>query len=837
MINQTISHYTILEKLGEGGMGVVYKAHDTKLDRDVALKFLPSSLTISAEDIKRFELEAKAISALNHPNIATIHDVDEVSGQKYIVLEYIPGGTLKSKLKRVKSEDREFSISDIVEYGIQIAEALTHAHRHQIIHRDVKTDNLMLTEEGKVKLTDFGLAKLRGSVQITKTGRTIGTVAYMSPEQLRGEEVDQRSDIFSFGVVLYELTTLHLPFRGEFETAVSYSVQNENPPSVKSLRKDLPSDLEDVINCCLEKDKTKRYQSADDIIVVLKKIQRKPTGNVAKVTKVSKAWWMAALFIAIIMVVGLYLFYQKSGPTSANRKTIAVLPFENMSGNKEEEYFSDGITEDILMQLSKIADLNVISRTSVMQYKGTKKTVREIGKELNAGVLLEGSVRRSGNRIRIVGQLIDAEADKHLWAESYDRDMRDVFAIQSEVAREIGAALKVKLTPKEKEYIENKPTDNTDAYNYYLRGREYYYRYKKQDNEEAIELFKKAIAIDPKYAMAWAGLGDAYAQRVIKFGFHRSWVDSSLGISKKAISLDSTSAEAYKALGLSYGILGFIDSNMQSYSNALKLNPNLFTAMTNLGGTYLYLGELYKGLQLAKKAAVIAPTQPTSHAGMGVIYRLIGESERAEREFKIASDLQFDNGDVYVNVTDYFLMNNRGREANNLMSKLVALNSDNSIILERAGDVAAMTGDFPKAREYYQRSLSIQARRETTNDSSGGIMLGYILVKEGKRNQAEKILEKQKMLRNNYLKNGGQGPGAEYHLSLIYAIQGNKKEAFTHLQRAIDRGSVDYQATLIDPEFENIRNDEEFKKLITQMKAKVDEQKSLIEAMEKEGNQ
>jgi Flp pilus assembly protein TadD len=307
-----------------------------------------------------------------------------------------------------------------------------------------------------------------------------------------------------------------------------------------------------------------------------------------------------------------------------------------------------------------------------------------------------------------------------------------------------------------------------------------------------------------------------------------------LAISKKAVLLDNTSAEAYKALGLSYGMSGFIDSNMESYTKALKLNPNLFSAMTNLAGTHSELGELCKGLQLLKKAAVIAPTQPTSHAGMGDIYRLIGESKRAEREFKIALDLQFDNNDVYVIVTDYYLINNRGREAKDLMSKLVTLNFDNSVILERAGYVAAITGDLTTAKEYYQRSLSIRATSETINDSSGGIMFGYILMKEGKRNQAERILEKEKIFRNNYLKSGGRGPGAEYNLARIYAIQGNKQEAFTHLERAIDKGKVDYQWTLIEPQFENIRNNEEFKKLIAQMKAKVDEQRKLIEQMEKE---
>jgi tetratricopeptide (TPR) repeat protein len=276
---------------------------------------------------------------------------------------------------------------------------------------------------------------------------------------------------------------------------------------------------------------------------------------------------------------------------------------------------------------------------------------------------------------------------------------------------------------------------------------------------------------------------------------------------------------------------------MESYTNALRLNPNLFSAMTNLAGIYLELGELCKGQQLLKKAAVIAPTQPTSHAGLGIIYRLIGESQKAEQEFNIALDLQYDNTDICEQVTKYYLIYNRSREAKDLMIKLVTLNSDNPTILEWAGYFAAVIGDLPKAKEYCQRSLSIRATREVINDSSGGIMFGYILMKEGKRNQAERILEKEKIRRNNYLINGGKFPGAEYKLSSIYAIQGKKKEALTHLQRAIDRGNLDYQWALIDPQFENIHNDKEFINMIAQMKAKVDEQRKLIEQMEKEESQ
>ena len=512
MIGQTISHYRILEKLGEGGMGIVYKAHDITLDRDVALKFLPANLDAAPDEVARFEQEARAISALNHPNIAIIHDVGEWNGQRFLVLEYIAGGTLKSKLKRLKSEDKQFTVAEIFDYGIQMAEGLSHAHRHGIVHRDVKSENVMLTEEGTVKLTDFGLAKLRGNVQITKAGSTLGTAAYMSPEQIRGEDIDHRSDIFSLGIVLYELATTHLPFLGEFEAALSYSILNEQPASVTSVRPDAPKELELIIGRCLEKDRAKRYQNVDEIVTDLKKAQLELTGGTKAIVKRFRLPYAIAAALVLALIVAVWLFLPSSHPTGSNSKTIAVLPFANMNGNPEEEFFSDGITDDILTQLAKIADLNVISRTSVMQYKGTKKTIREIGKELNAGVVLEGSVRRAGDQIRIIAQLIDAENDKHLWAETYDREYKQVLAIQSEIARNISTALHAQLSPKETAKLKAPLEANTAAYSLFLQGRYFANRRDAANTAKGITFYQRALAIDSTDARFWAALSDAYLQ-------------------------------------------------------------------------------------------------------------------------------------------------------------------------------------------------------------------------------------------------------------------------------------------------------------------------------------
>ncbi len=356
MIGTTISHYKILEKLGEGGMGVVYKAQDLKLDRIVALKFLPAGVVSSPDDIARFEQEAKAISALNHPNIATIHDIDEADGlananpaaatQKILVLEFNPGGTLKDKLKKLKSENKELAIAEVIDTSIQIAEGLAHAHKHQIVHRDIKSDNMMMSEDGKVKITDFGLAKLRGTTDLTRTGSTVGTLGYMAPEQLRGEEIDHRADLFSLGVILYEMVTGRLPFRGEHEAALMYSIVNEDPVPATSMRPNLSRALEQIIAKCLQKDRTLRYQSADEIVSDLRALQNELSGVVKTVIvkQHSRLPWMIAAAVVVLGSLAVYFFMPPSHPTGTNSKTIAVLPFTNLSQQKEEEYLSDGIT-------------------------------------------------------------------------------------------------------------------------------------------------------------------------------------------------------------------------------------------------------------------------------------------------------------------------------------------------------------------------------------------------------------------------------------------------------------------------------------------------------------
>ncbi|HMK38230.1 MAG TPA: protein kinase, partial [Bacteroidota bacterium] len=609
MVSSAFSHYTILEKLGEGGMGVVYKAHDTRLDRFVALKFLPSHLVISADVIARFHQEAKAISALNHPNIATIYDFDEAEGQQCIVLEFIPGGTLKEKLRHLAQENNRLPIEEVVTCGIQIAEALELAHAHGIIHRDVKTDNVMVTAGGSVKVTDFGLARLRGAPSITRSGSTVGTTAYMSPEQLRGEEADPRSDIFSLGVLLYELATNQLPFHGEHEPALMYSIVNESPAPVRSLRADAPEKLEQVIARCLEKGPGDRFRRAGKVAAALRSIDLRNAPPVMTASRPRRRIWMAAGTIAAVtgLALSFLIFPHRSAP--ANSRTVAVLPFVNMSDDQQDDYFSDGMTEDILTQLSKIADLKVISRTSIMHYKRTTKTIQEIGKELNAGVVLEGSVRHYAGQVRITAQLIDARDDEALWAETYDKEFTQVFAIQSDVAQKIASALQAKLSPAEKERIEKRSMSTMEAYDLLLQAKYWRDRPGREGFEKAVGFLKQALTIDARDARIWACLSTVYSSQA-NYGYvgANEGYDLARESAARALTLDETLADAHSAMGrvkLSHDF-DWAGADAE-FRRGLALEPGNIESLLGSGTVARVLGRLDDAILLNRQALELDP--------------------------------------------------------------------------------------------------------------------------------------------------------------------------------------------------------------------------------------
>ncbi|MCK4560010.1 MAG: protein kinase [Calditrichia bacterium] len=829
MIGKIISHYKIIEEIGAGGMGVIYKAEDTKLKRTVALKFLPPELTRDADTKERFIREAQAASAMEHPNICNIHEIDETAdGQLFIVMACYEGETLKLKIEKGK-----LKIEDAIDYSTQITEGLARAHEEGIVHRDIKPANIIITDRGEVKILDFGLAKLAGQAQLTKDTSTLGTVAYMSPEQAGGKEVDQRTDIWSLGVVLYEMLTGELPFKGEYEQAIIYAILNEEPKSLGNIQ----AELQDILKKALCKNPDERYQHAKDIIEDLESIKT-PTGTkkskpVSTPKKTIGNKWVylfaAVLVIVVLSILTITNFF--SGEPLQNDHSIAVLPFKNLSANQENEYFCDGITEDIIAQLSKISDLKVISRTSIMQYKTVKKSLPEIAEDLNVTMILEGTVRLSDDRIRIVAQLIEAKEDKHIWAETYDREMRDIFAIQSDVAEKIASVLKVELSPKELSLIQKKPTENLAAYNFYIKGREYYHRYQKKDNEQAIRMFKKALEIDPNYTLAYAGLGDAYSQRFDRFGFSRAWIDSAIRVSKKAIELDPDCAEAYKALGLSYDVIDRSGLAIKEYKKAIELNPGYFPAVGNIGFIYLKIGHLEDALKWIIKRIDLNPALSGGYVQVGLVYNALCEDLKAQQAFQKALELNPQSVYARWGIISLFLEQDKYDQALAEVDEILKLTSDSLNACTYAGYVEHIQNNLSESYHYFDEALKkSQAKFFSYFHLVPLVHLGALHWKNGEIENAKNIFSEFLTYANKELDSGNESWAIPYNMAGIYSMMEEKDKALLWLDRAIDAGWRDYRIGMIEPLFEKLRQDNRFKKRIARVKGLVDKAREQIKA-------
>ena len=537
MIGQTISHYHILEKLGEGGMGIVYKAEDLKLKRTVALKFLPADLTRDEEAKTRFVHEAQAASALQHPNICTIHDIDEtVDHQLFIVMDWYDGQTLKEKIAGGPLKTEE-ATSDT----IQIAQGLQQAHEKGIVHRDIKPANIIITNDGVAKILDFGLAKLAGGAKLTRTGSTVGTAAYMSPEQARGLDVDLRTDIWSLGVVLFEMLTGKLPFRGEHEAAMLYSIVHEEPQPISSLLSDVPPDIKLSITNMLQKEPGERFQHMRELLSQLGAIKK-----------------------------------QDEAESEKPLPSIAVLPFVNMSADPENEYFSDGLSEEIISALSKLESLHVTARTSAFRFRGKELDIREIGKQLNVSTVLEGSVRRAGNKLRVTAQLINVADGYHLWSERYDRELEDVFAIQDEISLAIVDKLKVRLLGADKARLAKRYTENFEVYDLYLKGRYELSRLTEEGIKRSLDYFQQAIQKDPNFALAYVGMASVYNVHAIvgQFSSNETMPRAKSEL-LKALKLDESLAEAHAWLGEVHLQYEWDWSSAErEFKRAIELKPN-----------------------------------------------------------------------------------------------------------------------------------------------------------------------------------------------------------------------------------------------------------------------
>ena len=535
--------------------------------------------------------------------------------------------------------------------------------------------------------------------------------------------------------------------------------------------------------------------------------------------------FLHSLFLATAIAVSFRLTGTTRGSDfpAFDAKSIAVLPFKNLSDSKEDEYFSDGITEDIITQLSKIGELKVISRTSVMKYKTIEKNLREIGQELNVAAILEGSVRRAGDRVRIVGQLIDATSDRHMWADTYDREMKDIFAIQSEVAQRIAGALKATLSPNELKQIEKKSTENLDAYAYYLRGREYYYLFTSDDNERAIGLFKKALALDPDYALAYAGLGDAY-DRKSWIEVSDEWSDSAVAVSTKAISLDPNLAEGYKALGRACESKGELQRALGLYQKAVLLNPNYAPAITNIGAVYQSLGELGEALKWFRKAVVLQPGFARWSSNVGLCYYRLEYDSLATVWLQKAIQLQPDFIFPYVVISYVDVFAKRYDSARQNINKALSIRPDESIALDAAGDVELVSGNYLQARAFLEKSV-----KQTGAVSPGGVKLGCALRKLGDLNLSNKFLDSNIASYSGRFDELSEGSPIPYHIAAAYSMKGNDRLAIHWLQKAMDVGYRDRRQLLIDPAFENLRGTTEFKQIVGRLDKKITEMRTRVE--------
>jgi serine/threonine protein kinase/Tfp pilus assembly protein PilF len=689
-----IGRYEICSQLGAGGMGEVYLANDTKLDRKVALKLLPpdvlQALTAATSDrVRRFIQEAKAASALNHPNILTIYEIDEVDSQHFIATEYVDGETLRERLRVAP-----FTPSETMDVGIQVASALWATHSVGIIHRDIKPDNIMLRRDDIVKVLDFGLAKLTRDRQTPETnslaptqnmvntavGVVMGTAHYMSPEQARGLHVDARTDIWSLGCVLYEMISGHKPFAGPTPLDVMSGVLQREPDSLIQYLPDGPRELDRIVSRALRKDREERYPTVRDLLNDLKNLKRELESGVSR-TPVSRS----------------------SGEISAEsvpEKSIAVLYFESMNTEGDSDYFCAGITEDIITDLSKIKELKVVSRNDVLPFRSKEVNTRQVGEALRVNYILEGSVRKAGNRIRITAQLISVRDGYHLWAERFDRQVEDIFDLQNEVSQKIVDALQISLTDFERQALAQKPTDDLRAYDFYMRGREFLYLKGRRNTEKAIQMFENAAAIDPRFASSYAGLAEAYSAMYEWYDGNSSWLSKAIEMNQKALALDPSSLETKFGIAMVYFHHGRLAESKRSLDAILRENSEFYPAYLRLGMLAELAKDLEGALKYYRRAAQLKPYDEDPWRFLVGVHRKLANVKAAEeaalKVIEITSrklEASLDDTIVMSRLAEAYARFGSQEEANATLKRVLELEPNDGLAVYNCACAYALLGN------------------------------------------------------------------------------------------------------------------------------------------------
>jgi serine/threonine protein kinase len=733
LVGQTFSHYIVSRRIGSGGMGVVYEAEDTRLGRRVALKFLPHEMAQDSQLLERFQREARAASALNHPNICTIHAIEQHERQHFIVMELLEGQTLGERMGR-----QPFAIDLLLTVAIQITDALESAHSKGIVHRDIKPANIFITARNQVKILDFGLAKIERvstasevnstpsrmetmvGEELTSPGSSVGTVTYMSPEQARGQLVDARTDLFSVGTVLYQMATGSLPFRGDTSAVIFDAILNRDPVSAVQVNSALPPDLGRILDKLLEKDRNLRCQSATELKTDLNRLKRDLDSGSKRAAEVADS---------------------RSGAAKAAPKSLAVLYFENLSGAKEDEYLRDGITEDIITELSKIRGLNTFSRPTVLAFRDKQVTPLQIGQQLHAAYVLTGSLRRAGNRLRINTQLVDTQTDFPMWSERYDREMKDVFEVQDEIARKIAEALRVTLSPQELEALAIKPTENLQAYDLYLRGKRYARRQTRQDLEFSLQMFENAVTMDPSFALAYAACANACAMFFCNYSRDQIWVERARTASGKAVALrwdlpevqvsqawvlyatelhdeavrmvrkaierrrDCEGAyyllcRALCAAGRYQEVVDVMDVALEASGEDYNAYVPIMNALNALGKQEVNKNILQRCCAALENHLAQVPEDARARILLGSNYAELGRVEDAMRETNLAITLRPDEASILYNAACMYCFLKKKSEAMSVLSKAWEAGFKDASWARRDPDLALLHGETEFERMY-----------------------------------------------------------------------------------------------------------------------------------------